>query len=231
MLINQLQLYTTKLEEQHRFYTRVLGFELLEKETDSFLLKAGHSQLRFIQSEERHYYHFAFNIPSFQCREALQWLKERVEVLKDEQGNEIVDFVNWNAEAIYFFDSSGNIVEFIARKNLELSCPEEFSSKSISGISEIGLPTMEVAATFNFLKHRITKASSGGETLQKYWGDFENFCAAGDELGLFILVNQAEKLWYPTQTPALPFPFKINFSITETSFQMSFDGLSISFQE
>jgi len=230
MLINQLQLYTGKLEEQHYFYNRVLGLELLEKETDSFLLKAGHSKLRFIKSEQNCYYHFAFNIPSFQSREALQWLKERVEILKDENGNEIVGFVNWNAEAIYFLDSSGNIVEFIARKNLELSCAEKFSSKSIFGISEIGLPTEDVAATFHLLKHQIAQALPRGRTLQKYWGNFENFCAAGDEQGLFIIVNQRKKLWYPTQTPALPFPFQLGFSIAENSFQLTFDGLSISFQ-
>ena len=36
------------------------------------------------------------------------------------------------------------------------------------------------------------------ESIQKFSGDFERFCAVGDDNGLFILVNNKLKKWFPT---------------------------------
>jgi len=103
---------------------------------------------------------------------------------------EIIDFSNWNAKAIYFYDLDKNIVEFIARKSLRLNSSSKFSSNSILNISEIGLVTNEIQNTF----HRLNKI----QNIEVFSGDFERFCALGDDNGLFIMVNDNLKKWFPT---------------------------------
>jgi catechol 2,3-dioxygenase-like lactoylglutathione lyase family enzyme len=188
MKINRLILYTAQLEEQTTFYKDVLGFKLVEKTPDHSSFKTGTSILSFYYRETSTPYHFAFNIPSNQINEALQWLKQRVEVLTDER-IEIHDFESWNAQAVYFYDKDQNIVEFIARKNLKIESFTAFRPESILNISEIGLPVNNMERTLHHLN--LVKK------LPIYSGDMERFCAAGDENGLFIIINKEKKKWYP----------------------------------
>lgn len=215
MNIRQLQLFTSDLEAQKAFYTRNLGFDCLEERADSFAIKSGDSKLLFKYSPGKPYYHFAFNIPSFQCKAALAWLKKRVNILKD-GSDEIIDFVNWNAEAVYFSDPAGNIVEFIARKNLNIQTGAAFSAQSILNISEIGLPVDDVCIAFHQLCHKTGA--------RKYWGDYSLFCATGDEHGLFIIVGQNRKMWYPTEKPAKSFPLSLQIEQAGKSFWVSIEA-------
>lgn len=188
MKINRLILYTAQLEEQTTFYKDVLGFKLVEKTPDHSSFKIGTSILSFYFRETSTPYHFAFNIPSNQIKEALQWLKQRVEVLTDER-IEIHDFESWNAQAVYFYDKDQNIVEFIARKNLKIESFTAFRPESVLNISEIGLPVNNMERTLHHLN--LVKK------LPIYSGDMERFCAAGDEHGLFIIINKEKKKWFP----------------------------------
>src|SRR5690606_21114731 len=120
MLIEELTLFTAYLDETRAFYVEKLGVKELYRTNTSFCCKIGATQLCFEASEEDVYYHFAFNIPSFCAMEALAWLKSEAIEIIPWNGAELVDFSNWNAEAMYFHDPSGNIVELIARKNLNL---------------------------------------------------------------------------------------------------------------
>lgn len=56
-------------------------------------------------------------------------------------GNDIyVDFPDWNAKSVYFYDAEENILEFIARHNLdEPTNDATFTSNHIKRISEIGI--------------------------------------------------------------------------------------------
>jgi catechol 2,3-dioxygenase-like lactoylglutathione lyase family enzyme len=189
MKINRLILYTAQLDEQTTFYKDVLGFKLVERTADHSSFKIGSSILSFYFREVSTPYHFAFNIPSNQIVEALTWLKTRVEVLNDDM-KEIQQFPDWNAEAIYFYDQDKNIVEFIARKNLRLESNTSFRPESLLCISEIGLPVNNMERTF----HHINEVKK----LPIYSGGFEDFCAAGDENGLFIIINKEKRRWFPT---------------------------------
>jgi catechol-2,3-dioxygenase len=193
MKINRLILYTTQLDEQTTFYKDVLGFKLVEKTADHSSFKIGHSILSFYYRESSTPYHFAFNIPSNQITEALQWLKQRVEILMDER-IEIHNFDDWNAQAIYFYDKDQNIVEFIARKNLKIESYTTFRPESVLCISEIGVPVNNMERTLHHLN--LVKK------LPVYSGDMERFCAAGDENGLFIIINKEKKKWFPTDDTA-----------------------------
>ncbi len=209
MKIKELRLYTSNLVEQFEFYSNVLKFEVLNKTSKKCSFRVGKSMLTFIHKINTAPYHFAFNIPSNKENEALNWLKKRVEILSFE-GNEIVNFKSWNAKAIYFYDKDFNIVEFIARKNLNENSSTDFSSASIFDISEIGMPTNNIEATYNELNDL--------KEIAIYGGDFELFCAIGNEEGLFILVNEELKTWFPTGEKAYQSDFVIkgdfNFEYT-----------------
>ena len=222
MYLHHLQLHTNQLDELHHFYRETLGFHIESAAPQAFSLRAGHSRATFHLSEASHYYHFAFNIPSFQVSDALDWLEARVIVLSDSD-QQVIDFSNWNAKAVYFKDPAGNIVEFIARKNLQIRTKRPFSVASIMGISEIGLPVREVASAYTQL-HRQTG-------IEKYWGDFKRFCATGDEHGLFIIVDEAAKTWYPTDQRARPAPLDLEFSQGGQLYRLQYDGEQLTIDE
>jgi catechol 2,3-dioxygenase-like lactoylglutathione lyase family enzyme len=200
MKINRLILYTAQLDEQTAFYKDVLGFKLMEKTGDHSSFKIGSSILSFYFRESSTPYHFACNIPSNQVKEALAWLKQRVEIIKDEN-NEIQHFEEWNADAVYFYDKDQNIVEFIARKNLKADSQTSFRPESLLCISEIGLPVNNIERTFHHL-NQVKK-------LPIYTGDFDTFCACGDENGLFIIINKEKKRWFPTDDVAQSSYFRV----------------------
>ncbi|MCG8327317.1 MAG: hypothetical protein MI974_06505 [Chitinophagales bacterium] len=206
MHLKNLHLRTHKPEELWTFYTQVLGFEGKHMDNGvAILYNIGSSHLIFSTATDgsQPYYHFAFNIPYNQYEEALNWLKERVEVLKDENGNELIEFTNWEAYAIYFFDPAGNILEFIARKDIPFHSDEPFSIQSVLSISEIGIPVNDVPKVYEEIKSvsKIPPYKTGNAT----------FFPTGNAEGLFILVNQSEKIWYPTQKKALSFPLYVEF--------------------
>jgi catechol-2,3-dioxygenase len=209
MYIHRLVLHTAPLAAQLNFYTDVCGFRTTERAADAFTLKIDRTLLTFRRSGEEAYYHFAFNIPSDSIRKALAWLATRVDVLGD-AGRQIIDFSNWNAEAVYFRDPAGNVVEFIARKNLGLRGEGTFGPASVAGVSEIGLPVDDVRAAFDRMH-----AAAG---IARYWGDYDEFCAAGDEHGLFILVDRKRKKWYPTEIEARFFPVNMVFEQAEVRY-------------
>jgi len=218
MIIEKLTLQSHNLSEQFDFYVEKLGFDLLQKSDDSFSIKIGRSVLVFQKSPAKCYYHFALNIPSFRILKAMNWVKDRVTFLKY-KNETIVDFPNWNAKALYFFDADNNIVEFIDRRNLKYETHELFSIKSIFEISEVGLPVNNIRNTFQQLNEQAG--------IQRYSGNLDDFCAAGNEHGLFIIVNQNDKKWLPTTLPATAFPFELEFQNDLEKYLLKCDGKEI----
>ena len=200
MIIKELTLITSNLKAQIEFYSKVLGFEIVSENNIACTFRAGKTLLTFKKSQKSKPYHFAFNIPSNNENEAMVWLRERVRILLFE-GKEMVDFKLWNAKALYFYDADKNIVEFIARKNLNINSNNVFSSKSILNISEIGIVSTNIEETF--------KSLNSLKPIKKYSGDFESFCALGDEEGLFIIANPRLKKWFPTNDEIEASDFKV----------------------
>lgn len=174
--------------EQLRFYKTTLGFKVLESNSNSFSFQAGATVLEFVQNDSFKPYHFAFNIPSYQEHEALEWLKQRVSILKD-GGSEIADFSGWDAKAMYFYDADKNIVEFISRRRISEQRELPFSSNSVLSLSELGLVTDDIPSVYEQLEPL---------GLPIFDGNMHRFCAIGDDEGLFITVNPNEKKWFPT---------------------------------
>ncbi|MCB0661643.1 MAG: hypothetical protein KDC24_02795 [Saprospiraceae bacterium] len=203
MHLTHVLLYTNQLENLRHFYAETLGLEVNGNGTESITVKIGPSLLEFRYHPESRYYHFAINIPFNQIDDALQWIKAKTAVLPFD-GSEIVPFKSWNAEAVYFKDPAGNILEFIARKNLNETSDAPFGPASFQRISEIGVPVKSVSEVFENL-HFIAKQDI-------YSGDLHRFCAVGNEYGLFILINPEEKKWIPEMVDARFFPLEVHFT-------------------
>lgn len=202
MQIKELKIYSSDLKAQKEFYTNLLGLKLVEEEINLISIQIGTTLLKIQYKAETTPYHFAINIPANKDFEALVWLKSKVTILKDGV-NEIQDFDFWNAKAVYFYDADRNIVELIARKNLQNSSDEIFDVNSFLNISEIGIPTFDIEREFKVLNNHTG--------IEVFDGGFERFCAIGDEHGLFICINKKEKDWYPTNEKAYSSDFEIQF--------------------
>tara|TARA_R110002033_G_scaffold68543_5_gene119753 strand:- start:744 stop:1415 length:672 start_codon:yes stop_codon:yes gene_type:complete len=218
MKIQELTLYTSNIDGQTEFYSQVLGLEIVKKSPKNVSFHIGNSLLQFEQKKEATPYHFAINIPANKEEEALQWLKSRITILKDEQ-DEIIDFRAWNAKAIYFYDQDKNIVELIARKNLKNESDQNFGPEQFLEISEIGVPTRDIESEFSILRNAMG--------IEIYDGGFGNFCAIGDENGLFICINKEHKKWYPTNDKAFASNFELLMQEKGKQYQVDFKNESI----
>ncbi|SHL79892.1 VOC family protein [Flavobacterium saccharophilum] len=196
MKLQQIQIQTNNIRETETFYSDILGLKILEKKSDSLTIKAGNSVLKFIENPEfDSTYHFAFNIPENKLEEAIKWCENKVNLITIQDKRIIANFETWNSNAVYFHDNNGNLLEFIARHDLDNFQIKEFSSKSILSISEIGIVDenpMEL----------------GEQLIESYDLKFfeknfnsETFAAIGDDEGLLIIVKP-NRNWYPTQMPS-----------------------------
>ena len=117
------------------------------------------------------------------------------------EGQPIADFSGWNAEALYFYDKDQNIVELIARKDLEVENPHPFSHADMLSISEIAIVSQDNEAIYRQINALCP--------IDIYDGSYDRFCVLGNVEGLFILVNHTKKKWYPTFEAAFPADFRI----------------------
>lgn len=183
-----------------RFYGETLGFPD-ESDEEGVAVRAGATRLAFVAvpGGARATYHFAFNIPGNKVAEAEEWLRSRIDLLQHE-GRTIHPFPSWNAQALYFLDPAGNVVEFIARRNLAHDSVAAFGSASILCVSEVGIPCVDRAG----FAHELEQVSG----VRLWRGGTETFGALGDEHGLFILVPPTHR-WFPTELPAVPHPVTV----------------------
>jgi catechol-2,3-dioxygenase len=201
MRIRELTLQSKDAAAQRAFYHDLLGLPVVEEDSQHVTFQAGHTRLTFEQAASalpNSTYHFAFNIPENQIMQAKDWLIARtpLAVAPDNSQQEIYDFTDWNAHAFYFLDGDGNIVEFIARHNLNNASDVPFSEDSLIGVSEMGLATPDVIRTVADLQHNL------GLPVWRGAGS-DMFSAVGDEHGLFIVVKTGRK-WLSSDRAALP---------------------------
>ncbi|WP_394120798.1 serine hydrolase [Planococcus donghaensis] len=137
-MFKKVTLYTNQLEDMKGFYEYQLGFRIVEEDDTSFTLSIGESQLVFRESERAAVYHYALNIPGNQFTLAKWWASERV-TLNRQEGMDEVFYANFDADAFYFQDPAGNIVEFIARRSVDRM--GNFTVDSLLDISEVSITT------------------------------------------------------------------------------------------
>jgi catechol-2,3-dioxygenase len=196
MNILELQLLSTGISQTKKFYHEILGMGILHADDSSIKVSAGLSALIFKKAINKNpFYHFAFTIPSNKFEEAHAWVSKRVQLLPVAPDSTIADFKNWNAKAFYFYDNNQNIVEFIARFDLDNNSDNPFDGSSVFSISEIGI-VVDNAKTYS--EKMLEEYDLNFFSKQPPQGDF---VAIGDDHGLFIVVND-KRNWYPTNKPS-----------------------------
>jgi len=217
MNITYLEFPAKDLQAQRDFYARILELPVVLS-AGKLEVKAGKTDLVFTQADADldGAYHFAFNIPENQFRAAKEWVTNRIPLLRNEEGQDEYDFASWNAHAFYFNDAAGNILEFIARHDLQNAVNEEFNSGQILNISEIGLPSEDVVGLANDLCARLGLSIFRQEPN-------ETFTPVGDNHGLFI-IPVVGRLWMPTHgsgAPAKLLPVRVRGGANSKKWEVS----------
>jgi catechol 2,3-dioxygenase-like lactoylglutathione lyase family enzyme len=197
-----LELLTSApLEKMRAFYQQTLGLRLLEAQPDRLTIGAGQTRLTFVQAGPdagNPFYHFAFNIPENKIPAAHAWQQERTPLIPIPAGqrdarypDDVVNYSHWNAHSIFFYDPGGNVVEYIARHDMDNGAPGPFGSEDILYASEIGLIVDDVAAVASTLKEVAG--------VEPYRGGSDQFTALGDERGLLLVMRRGRILnFHPT---------------------------------
>ncbi|WP_413998942.1 VOC family protein [Flavobacterium sp. W1B] len=205
MNILEVELLTNDIDGTEVFYRTKLGLKIISKDKSSISFAVKKTKLTFRLSKiKKPIYHFAFDIPNNMLSEAFAWMEAKVQILEVIPPDKIADFRNWNAKSFYFYDNNGNILEFIARNNLDNKSNDPFDGSSIISISEIGFVAKSVSKLCDEL---VEKYELPVFSMQP---KLEKFIVMGTETGLFILAAEG-KDWYPTSIKAKPFWKKVIF--------------------
>jgi hypothetical protein len=221
MQIKKLVLQTAYLATLKEFYSSILQLPLQMKEKE-MVARIGNTVLYFEETKSSEpFYHFAINIPSNKIDEAKTWLSSRAKLLwMEDYKNDVADFVNWRAKSVYFFDPAGNILELIARFDLDNATDEPFSSKQFLSISEAGLVfnTTDFEQKTEELKNKFSLSYFSKQP------PLPQFRVIGDDEGLFVIVPQ-HRNWFPTDKPAEIFPMTVEFTEKDKNFSFTMQSL------
>ncbi|WP_172371022.1 glyoxalase [Sporosarcina jiandibaonis] len=177
---------TNRLNELKGFYQNILEMPLIDEGIDSFTLQIGSSALTFKESPLPAAYHFAINIPGTQITEAKKWLQARVE-LNLEDGNDEIYYKSFDADAIYFDDPVGNVVEFIGRRTK--SGAGDFTPNSLMNISEMSITTPYVSE----IALNLTDIGVNSRNNNPIDPDSLNFLGKDDT---YIILVPPNRRWY-----------------------------------
>jgi catechol 2,3-dioxygenase-like lactoylglutathione lyase family enzyme len=189
--LREIRLAARRLDEQRALYTR--AFELPAGDEDGALAVVIGDARLVLEPGDPSPQHFAIRIPSSAYGDALDWLDERVELLRAEDGGRAFAFPDWNADSAYFADPDGNIVELIAHHDLPEPYTPPFGPSTLLGICETGMPVDDVGGFLDQLEQRTGA--------RRWSGDGEAFAAAGTKAGSLIVVRRG-RVWYPTDAAA-----------------------------
>ncbi|QGY47386.1 glyoxalase [Maribellus comscasis] len=208
MRITELTLLTNNISETTHFYHKLLNFEIADKNTNEVSFKAGSTKLIFKKTDyDNPVYHFTFNIPNNKYEEAFKIIDNSIGVISSvEDGTRIFEFANWNAKSFYFYDNNNNILECIARFDLDNQINHPFKNTDIQSVSEIGINVDDVH-------------TEGQKIINEYNLDYfqkqkprEDFAVIGDDNGLLIL-GLNNRIWFPTNQRGEKHYTKIKFEV------------------
>lgn len=213
--ITGLRLLTAApLPEMADFYHRVLGLEILDETQDCVTVAAGRTRLTFVpaggdRSSEAPFYHLAFQIPENKIRAARDWQRERTPLVPPDAERlvdpaypaDVVHFAHWNAHAVFFRDPAGNLLEHIARHDLDNAASGPFTPGDILSVSEIALVVDDVGAAAAELGEALGLSTYGPTSGQ--------FGPLGDERGLLLVFGRGRNLGFGEGRPAGVFPTRV----------------------
>ena len=187
MRIHELTLEASHLPQLSAFYADAFGLPVSWPNDRAINIQIGETRLTFAMGNPCRY-HFAINIPRNQFEQGKRWLADRVPLIPVGE-RDYAPFPAWDANAVYFFDPGGNVVELIARQRLNNASDTPFGPGSLLAVSEIGIATTDVQATSDWLCNTLKLPVFDGK-------GSDVFTAIGDDNGLLIVVP-CSRQWYP----------------------------------
>ncbi|MFT8320408.1 MAG: VOC family protein [Bacillus sp. (in: firmicutes)] len=190
------------------FYEQTLQFKLISSTNNSASFQIGESVLELHQNEEnKHYYHFAFNIHSNLFKQAKEWLLERLELLEEDGEDEVYFAGLTNADACYFEDPAGNIVEYISRRKTSPPSPNKtFSANNVLSISEIGFSTNELK---KYAQQMQALGIPVRHNKQLYQDTYLNFMGEYED-GAFIILGPIGRRWIFSDKASIAAPVVVH---------------------
>lgn len=184
-----------RLAEQERFYRDRLSLRVVGG-AGRVAVTAGRTTIEFAGAAGAPFTHFALLAPGNRFREAFAWLRERVNLLPDtDTGQPVFDFDDWDAQACYFEDPAGNIVELIAHRGVAESDIPGFDASDLRGLSEVGLVTPDRPAAATAIESVFGVPVWDGSV------DGRGLAFVGRRAHTLIL-SPAGRNWLPTQRAA-----------------------------
>lgn len=214
MEILELTLPSTNIEAQHHLFSQSLGFQVERISDDQIAVNCGQTKLRFEESPEPSVFHYCFLVPPGCLPSLIAFLDQRDFVPLRYEGERIVDF--GNGKSVYFFDSDGNIAEFIERPSLGVNPKVEFSIADVICVNEIGIPAKNPIE----YAQRLIREFGVQPMTDAIWR--EDFVWCGDFRGVF-LIPKLGRNWMPTDKPAEYNPLRVKFRTAGGVFDIRFD--------
>ena len=194
----ELAVAAARLEAVAGFYAQTLGFAV-ERRHGRVVIPVGGDVLELVATPEGAdpFHHFALLVPGDRFDAACTWLGARVEPLARDDGGTVFAFDFWDAQAVYFHDPAGNIVELIAHAGMaeRSGAAGDFSAAELAGLSEVGIVVDDTTAAVAALEHDLG--------LEFWSGDAAQLAFVGAKAHTLILAPPGRG-WLPTGRPAEP---------------------------
>lgn len=197
--ISSIHLLTKEIHSLKEFYSNI-GFQT-EITDNRLIIHLNDSDIIFKidSTDEKPFYHFAIDIHPNHYDFLKEKISKQVCLLTEDEKEEIY-FNQFNAKSFYINDPSGNIVEFIARNELDYN--DSINNKYIR-ISEISLVTNKVNETFKKLVNYKFRELNNELTEEGL-----NFICSGDEEQYILLTNEGRR-WLFSDKLSESFPLEI----------------------
>ena len=120
-------------------------------------------------------------------------------------------------DAFYFYDASGNVVEFIVRYDLRNEDDEDFDISKVLAVNEMGVPTSDIEKLNKQLENEIHTS---------FWkGDLKRFGTNGSQEGIFLIPNYTVKnSWFPTLVEIKSEPFDARIESGGKEYKIEFEN-------
>lgn len=197
MRFRHVALHAADPDSLRPFYADTLGLPVVDT-ADGFVVGVGASALEFRRGAGDPLYHLAFTVPGGSIDVAADWLDARTDLLADD-GTERFRWNFLDADAVYFADPAGNVLELLARDGRE-GLTDPFGADSFLDVAEVGLVTDDVLGAADALTdaYDLTPTAGSDET-------FSYLASDGRDGGAFVVAATGRK-WYPTDSRAEPQP-------------------------
>lgn len=191
---------TASRDTQPAFYGQRLGFRTRDTAA-GFAVSVGETELVFVTGEGAPFYHFALLVPGDRFEAAHAWINARTQLLPHADST-TVEFPAWDAQACYFHDPAGNIVELIAHRGMhEHGTTGPFAPSELIGLSELGLvgDPQVMAAGLERAGLTLWDGTVNGEKPLGFVG----------EKARTLILARAGRGWLPTWRPAERHPAEV----------------------